>query len=511
MATLRILLPVTLLLTVSTAWAQDAQDEEPFDQERFDASYDRWHGGRREADLIRTIGWELTLIAIGTAWYWSEKDLNSLDWDYPTAWERINGDAVRFDDNRFLTNTLGHPAAGLGYYGLARVSGLEPWQAVVTAFLSSALWEFGLEWREQVSINDQIFTPVAGIALGEVAFQLGEYLNSAPGGGGWAQRVAGATLGFPRWLHDRFDGDEARAPEDLPADELGFSSAFSHRFRLTYEWQGLESDAGTTATLHGVRADVELVSMPGFMEPGSFDVLFAHGNFSEFSLLVGSAGRGVDDFDMRARSTLAGWYTQDVHEDDRGSVSGHGAMIGVSTAFRHTDQHLLDRTDQVAVAGIAGPSAELRLRTGDLDARFGGDLHADFAAVRSMAFPGWHRDNGSQGIRSVLYKRGYYYGFGFSTRLRAELAFRGLELGGSLGYGSWRSIEGLDRAQESVTRDVPMSDRQLEYEAWVGYTLPGTPLHLRLGTRGEERAGRMEDARETRWTRRLTGSAGLAF
>ncbi len=497
------------LVVALTLLAPTARAQEPLDQARFDASYERWHGGRREADCWRALGWDLTLVAIGTAWYWSEKDLNSLDWDYPTPWQRINGEAVRFDDNRFFTNTLGHPIARLGYYALARVNGLEPWEAVLAAFLSSALWEWGLEWREQVSVNDQVFTPVGGIALGEVAFQLGEYLNSAPGGGGWAQRVAGATLGFPRWLHDRFDG--ARAPEDQPADDLGFSSAFSHRFRLVYEQHQLDNDAGTEDTYHGALAEAELVSMPGHMKAGSFETGFSHGNFSELSLRVGSAGRGVDDFDLRARATLAGWYGQSVREDARGALHGQGTMVGVATAFRHTDQHLLDRTDQIAVAHVVGPTADVRLLTGDLSVRFGADVYGDFAAVRSLAFADWHRENGAQGIKSVLYKRGYYYGYGYSARLRAELAFRGVEMGGSLRWGAWRSIEGLDREQESVTRDVPMADRQLEYEAWLGYTLPSTPFHVRLGAAGEERAGDMEEHTESRWTQRVTGAAGLSF
>ena len=500
---------VALVVAAGLALPAAAAAQEPLDDESFELHYDAWHGDRRDADLVRVVFWDLTLIAIGTAWYWSEKDLNKLDWDYPTAWERINGDAVRFDNNRFMTNGLGHPVAGMGYYGMSRVSGLEPWQAVLSAFLSSALWEWGLEWREMVSINDQIFTPVGGIALGEHAFQLGEYLNSAPGGGSWANQAAAATLGFPRWLHDRIDGVEA--PESLERDSLGFSSNWWHRFRIGYEWQGIRNEERVRDSLHGVRIESELVSMPGFMKPGSFDVAFSHGNYSELLLRASTSGSGIDDFDLRARSVLAGFYTQDVRVDSTGNVHGHGAMLGIGSAFRHTDRNVFGRIDQVGVASILGPSTDVRIVAGDLRLRFGADVYADFAAVQSLAYVDWEADHDEQVLRSVLTEQGYYYGYGLSSRLHLEAEFRGLEVGGSLRYGSWKSIEGLDRRQQLVTDDIPLADQDVEYEAWVGYTVPRTPLYVRVTAGGETRSSQMDGVDVDQTVRRYGGVAGLSF
>jgi len=500
--------PVLIAVVMNVAAGAQAQDV-TFDQATVDASYDRWHGGRREPRLVRALLWDATIIGLGTTWYWLEKDLNSLDWDYPTAWQRINGEAVRFDNNQFRTNCLGHPIAGLGYYAMARVSGLEPWQAAVAAFLSSAVWEWGLEWREQVSVNDQFFTPVGGVALGEMAFQLGEYLNSAPGGGGWAQHIAGATLGFPRWVHDRFD--DASAPDDLPADELGFSSAWSHRFRLGWEWQHVQDGRDEAATMNGVRAEIELVSMPGFMKPGSFQRTFSHGNFSELTLRTGGSHAAGNQLDLRAQTTLAGVYSQAVSGTAGSDVHGVGAMVGVSTALRHTSGTVLGSSDQVGVASIVGPTVDVRIAAGGLEVRLGADLHADFAAVDSTAYEDWQQGEDTKGLRSVLTKQGYYYGYGFSTQLRAEVAFEGLEVGGRVGYGTWRSIEGLDREQQPVTRDLRMADQALEYEAWVGFTVPSTPINLRLTTSGETRTGSMGEVTGRQHLRRYGAVAGLSF
>ena len=500
---------------VSPAAAQDAEAsggsfiDDSGRQRVFDAAYRPWFPDRRPARTWRAVGWQAGIIAVGTGWYWLEKDLNSLDWDYPTPWQRINGEAVRFDNNRFSTNTLGHPVAGMAYYGTSRVSGHDPFASLLFAVGSSAVWEWGLEWREQVSINDQIFTPVAGTALGEFVHQLGEYLNSAPGGGGTAQQVAGATLGFPRWLHRQWDDDPP--PPELPADALGFSSAYWHRFDVTLETSHLDNETGAEGFVHGLRAEGEIVGIPGFQRPGRFHVAFADGNFSALHLRTGAGEGGATELDLSARTGMAGFYGQSYEGSSSQDLRGHAFRLGWDIAYRHTSRDLLGRLDEVSVVHVLGPGADLWMAQGDLRARVSADVHGDFAAVHSLAYPVWSDDNGSAGVKSVLLEQGYYHAFGLSSRLALEVSLAGFEVGGRVGFGTYSSIEGLDRNQESVTRDTSLADDVLDFEGWAGYAAPDGGVSLRVTGGGWLREGSTEYVTVARADYRWTASAGLRF
>jgi len=474
----------------------------------FDPLYRVHVSGRRTPNHLRAAGWEFGLLGVGTVQYWTERDLNEFDWDFPPIVDRLNFRAVRFDDNRFTTNTLGHPLAGLGYYGLARVNGLPVWQAMLYAAVTSTAWEFGLEWREKVSINDLILTPFSGFAVGEFVYRLGEYLNSAPYGGELGNRIAGATLGFPQFIHDRMD--DAEAPSSLPADELGFSSAYWHRFRLAYQVSGLKNDVHGRATMHGVRAEAELLAMPGFMRPGRFDLWFDDGVLTSFAFQMGTAQGHLAEVDMRFDASLVGYYRQHVDVSE-GRAQGYAGMVAYSAGFRHLDRWLLGRRDQLAVTHLAGPSFNLWLKRGDLMGRIKAGLHLDFVAVRSLAFPRWANEHGVFGIKTVLDKRGYYHGFGFSTGIGAEVAYHGLSLGADVGFALYRSIEGLDRKQEIVTRDPAHEDQMLEYDLTIAYGPPAGLVHLSVGVQGTLRWSHMGDATQNRRDRRLFASAGLRF
>jgi len=500
--------------TVSTSVA--AQPGEPGDgwwQDRrgrvhaFERTYADWSPERYGARPWRAAAEMLVLLGLGTAWYWAKREQNVVDWDFPSVEDRLlTFDAVRFDNNWFVTNHVLHPAAGSAYYGFSRVNGLSPFAAIGYSAASSAAFEWGLEVFEKVSINDLIYTPLGAWASGEWFFQLGDYLNSGPRGSG--NRFLAYTLGAPRWAHDAWDG--ATSPPPLPLDELGFSSAFWHRFALLYGVSGVDNEAGKSGLVHDFTLEGELVRMPGHLRPGHFERGFGEGNFVDMRTRMSFDETGFADVDLYFSADIAGYYHQELSRAP-GGVRGGAFSGAVNTQGRFVNRWLLRRRDGYAIAHLPGPAFRVWLADGPLAFRAFGAAHLDFAGVRALPFDRWVTQYGSAGVKTVLQKESYYYAHGSSAYAQAELAYAGTALGARAFFGHYESIEGLDREQEQVYRDVHSADEILEGVVWLGHTTPGAPLHIRLTGEQTYRWSRVTPIGVTRWDRRVSLNVGLGF
>lgn len=468
----------------------------------------RLHFPAERPHYLRTTLEMLGILGIGTTWYWLDWRANRQDWDDPNIVDRFDGNAVRFDNNHFTINNLTHPLDGAAMYVLGRANNLNVQESFLAAAATSAVWEYALEFREKVSINDLIMTPAGGMALGEVFFQLSDYLTSAPGGGGWPQAAAAWTLGFPSRVHDWLDD---REPPDGPTDALGFSAAWTHRFSLGYQTATATNDGASTGQLHGYEVHGELVSLPGYLRPGQLSLFFTRGNFTRFTVR-GSFEQDGDgaDFETWADATLFGYYTQDLVEAG-GTVSGESAMVGLGVAFEHVQRWLPEPPDRMAVAHLPGLKVGMRLLARGFDVHLRLALHPDFGAVESMAADAWFAANEGVRTKSVLERFSYYYALGASTWLDVELAWQGIEAGARLRYGFFNSIEGHDREQEQVEVDVRVVDDILAYGGYVGYAPAALPLSGRLAFESTHRRGRAGDHRVALEYRRLMASVGLRF
>src|SRR3954470_4559891 len=98
---------------------------------------------RRDPHFVRAALEDLTIIAIGTTYYWIQPHENMRDWDFPGGKKPISGFVPSFDTNRHVTNDILHPmTAGSLYYWFARSNGLTiPW-AFAYSVTSSAMFEF---------------------------------------------------------------------------------------------------------------------------------------------------------------------------------------------------------------------------------------------------------------------------------------------------------------------------------------------------------------------------------
>lgn len=459
---------------------------------------------------LRAAAEQVVLLGFGTLWYWFEADLNSEDWDLPYWVDRLNFEAVRFDNNRFVSNMLQHPIAGSGYYGFARVNGLNVVESFAYALASSSIWEYVLEFREKVSINDQFMTPVGGVALGETFFQLGRYLNSGGGDAGWGADVAAVTLGFPVWAHYLAEGG-AHTP--IERDSLGLSAGFDHRFELRFEPARISHDGGWSGIWWGGALDGRIVALPGWLRPGELDVFFADGNIVEGSLWMAVDESGLRETVVRSRALIAGWLSQRVREDASGGTHGIGLVAAAATSFDYVDRELPGFVDRWGASHLFGPAFELHAVNGALRVSLTLDGSVDFAGVSPVAWDAWiaQGDRDLEGIKTVLANKQYYFAFGFSARSEARLQYRGLELGARASHGSYDSVEGLDRFEEDVTDDVNGVDDVTELETWIGYTPPGALVTLRIGAGRFARWGALDDVEVSRRHERVSAGVGLRF
>lgn len=474
----------------------------------FVPTYEEWFGSRREPKYGRAVVESIGVVAAGTAYYWLDPLANKEDWDDPPLTDKLWFEAVRFDTNLNTTNNLLHPGAGALIYGLGRDNGLSVPVAFGYSLASSVLWEFALEWREQVSVNDLVFTAVGGVPIGEFFHHLGGYVNSAPYGGSVPRTIARYTLGLPRAFHAWLDDEEP--PPALPADALGFSSAYGHGFRVGYQAAALTNDLDAEGMLHRFALDAEIVAMPGFLHPGRFETSFAQGNFADFHLRFGWGDTGFDEGDVQSDVVLAGHYGQDFRLTERGGLEGTGAMVGIGSGWRFHSSKLLGRRDQLSVVHVVGPYAALWAASGPLTARLSADAHIDFGAVRSLAYPDFRDRYGDEGLKTVLVRQGYTYDLGWSGRLRGSVGLGPLELSGRVLYGNYESIEGLDRFQERVTRDVHGNEQVLEAGAWASVRVASL-VEIGVGVSERRRWSSLGDVSYRRWDRAYQLNVGLVF
>lgn len=469
----------------------------------FEASYrEGYRPGRREPHYVRASVEMLGLLGIGSFLYYTT-DKRFKGADYSGVSDRFQNLEVSFDTSTFNTNAIGHPGAGSMYVLFARTNGHSIPVSFAYAALSSAVWEMAIEIPENPSLNDFVVTPVSGVSIGEFLVHAGDYFNSTPRKPRWTHEVFGLLFGFAHRVHRALD-DYQRPSSTMPADSLGFSSYYSHRFDLLAGPVRVVNDAGDGATGIQVRVNTEIVSIPGFLRPGRFAVNFTEGNFVE-ALAQVHVGRDANAGELFCDANLFGRFAQNISEGDR---KGIASMFAFNSAARYADRFLLDRRDSYYLTHVAGPAFKLWAVNGDFVARLDGTAHFDVGAIRSLAFPEHTSRFGDDDVATVMKMHGYYFGLGWSAAARGTLAYKSLELGGRVLYGRYDSIDSGDRFPAEVPRAIHTSDRIGELEGWAGVVSRELPLQVRAFFAHFPRSSTMSSITETRWDRRFGLTVG---
>ena len=129
---------------------------------------------------VRTSIEILSFCSVGIINYFAMKYTNKDDWQYDYSWYSVKHkfrDGWYWDPNDFNTNTVYHLYAGATYYMIGRSNGYSILESFGWSVFGSTMWEYFGEWREQVSLNDMIFTPTLGALTGEFFVQSANYVE----------------------------------------------------------------------------------------------------------------------------------------------------------------------------------------------------------------------------------------------------------------------------------------------------------------------------------------------
>ena len=455
----------------------------------------------REDDHWRAKYYIITVMGVSHGYYWLTYPRFLEDWDYKLNWRDqktrlFTLDAQRFDSNSFGIN-WGHGLAGALWYNLARSHNIDWTSAFLHSTAASLYWEYVVEWREVVSVNDNIFTIFGALSCGESWFRLGRYFAGRPG---FVYRILG--LINPLTQIQAWRGDFAgpgRVPESASDGDAFRLVAGRHGGR---GWgDGLTGPAGLFL---GIRS--EILSFPDYGKPGSFRRTVREPISSAIRLGWSFGRPGVAEMDFFSRAVLLGYCRQSI--DPTGSGFGFSLGLGSAlTVYRKRavashdtgikvgeDAELnLDEPrnfrDKYAVIHLPGPVLDATWHRPRSKLRIIAEAYPDFSMTNALAFNAYSLDHDITGVKTTMLYHGYYYGFGGTLAASAEYTAGILEAQGSVILHAHASIQGLDRFQDHIVDDVSAWDTRWRGRLGAALKVPGQPLRLeayleRIGRRG---------------------------
>ena len=435
-----------------------------------DRAYERV-GRTREPHHLRSWAEMGVGLGVGAVIYWVGLERNAPDWDNPRLEHRFDGTAWRLDNNSLPVNFALHPLVGGAAYAFARGNHHSVATAAGYTFLTSFIWEFAFEFKEMVSVNDVLVTPVAGIPVGEFFHKLGLYLGSAERPSS-ATQVAQWTLGTGVQLDQALDGTSG--PPPLARDSLGMTSDIWHDFESDYEFHFARGVGPNEYAMQRLGLRGRLVSIPGYLRPGSFGRFFHRADLASFELRGEASARG-GGVAMAADTLLLGYHDQQLH-GARLPTRGHASTVGLSVAYRFfeseandfagqigtvyvlepgVDYNVHKYNEQFSAVHLPGPALDWHVLARGVRLEVSARAHPDFAGVGALAYSDWANANPRERGKAILLKQGYFYGWGGSGELSGRLTLGPQLMQGAVFYGRYRSQEGLERQPEKLTVDVP--------------------------------------------------------
>jgi uncharacterized protein DUF3943 len=453
-------------------------------------------------------------VAGGAVWYYRDLKFNSPDFDYNWSghtWEEklLTFQADRFDDNRFDTNVFWHPFDGTWIYLIARGNRLSPGAAFLITAAMSVFWEYVVEYREVAAPNDMIFTPLAGIAIGEPMIRTAALLRE--GELGPVGRGLAAVLDPVGAINGAFEGGHRRGGEET--DEHGLPLRYPHRLEfLTGAGYAAFAPAQARAEAE-LGADVFVDATPELASPGRRADTVGVGTIT--AMAGGGAladGRFVG-VNLDTLVSLVGRQTRIAEGPDDVLVTRARRLYwGLGSGFEYSSRTRPGMTsDLIGSAKLLGPVVSWELDREDFRLQVLATASYDFSLVTSLALDDYTVVYGVDALPHVLSQKRYYYAQGYSAALRAIADFGRWELGTSLRDDAFWWIHGRNRIEPQIP-EPSASDRREMARLWLGVR-PWADLPFKLTVVGEGtiRSGSLGPFSESLSERRVSTLLGLLF
>jgi hypothetical protein len=450
---------------------------------------------------LRLVLEEFFILGLGSAYYFAQHKANSQDWTYDYSWStlqaKIVGDGYSFDTNQFATNTISHSTAGTFYYLAARGNSLSPLPSLAAGFFSSALWELLGEFRERVSINDQLVTPFGGFAYGETLTQAGRLFKR---GCGSFFPTLGTLLTPFESTHRWVDGGQEQPRHNCNA--YGLSSADDYHLQISVgpSFSGILSRNEQRAWLWSY-LDLQTLNVPRDQTAAEPWRGFRDGGLSQIKLRVQAAAEGLHELELTTRASLFGSAYRDMVSGTQGILAlGLGAVYS-QRRYGASEVQL----DPLFVLEAPALFTQWRHTIGNQRIEFSLVAGSAFAEVGSFALLRYLAQHSAETLTPVVARHAYSHAFGvtLSPEVRWSSPLHELVVQGR--------VDRLWTVNSKIGDELASSDvkgEEVRRHLRTGIAVGSDP-HIRFAAEFEvaQRRGTLGDVERNRVE--LTGATGI--
>jgi len=462
-----------------------------------------------------------TVLAISQTNYWINYSDWIEDWQFRLRWEDqkmrlFTLDANRFDDNGFVTNWT-HSLSGAIYYSFPR-SNEHTWlESFIFTSVASLYWEYLVEWREVVSVNDNIFTSFGGPSIGETLFQLSNYFSKESGTINKILTFAfNPILYFNNWL------DRKKKKNSI----VDYKVLWHEFYFFLGQKKGFELEKDNNYTHLNIGLETEIINVPEFEEPGNFSRFIKDVYSSELFFDINFSSTGVKEYNALTKVALFGHFKHDIGKKSLNGLKGSNLFFGAATGFElfkeipfsSDDSDKTEKksspvnfSDKLAVMNLFGPFFSCSIFSGNFKLRLRADAYVNFALINSFAMNKYSSQYDMSGVKSTLKNHGYYYALGLTISSDFTLSYRDFKFRGKIKYYCFNSIEGMDRHQIDVIDDFDINDSRLISGFSFGFKLPSAPLTFELSLEGINRKGNIKNIYYKEFETRLYSRIKFSF
>ena len=434
----------------------------------------------------------VTMLAISGIDYWNKYGQFLEDWQFLPTWHDqkkrfFTLQAHRFDHNNFSLNWR-HSLAGMLYYELARSNNLPWWNSMLYSLAGSLSWEYIVEWREVISIGDNVMTGFGGYVLGESWFQLGRYFFNSPRKFSNYLSWLNPLNRINGWLEER---DKPLSPHFHP---------FNYQAQDVYLLAGYRNSptstsGGNTGNMF-FRLGSEIFTEPLYGLPGKVNETFKSPIYTALNYSLTYHGKNREELELEARVIPWGKFIQNIGEDKK----GYSLIYGLGSAF-HTyvkrpvtdydagNVKITDTAgfhfeeprnfrDKMGAVHLLGPVVDGAYNTGQWSFHLNGEAYLSFGMINALALNKYSLDHDVQGMKTTVTCYGYYYALGPALGTAAEVRYGSMRLRGFANYVYYRSIQGLSELQAQVTDDSAIKDSRWHTGIQLQCQLPASNLFL---------------------------------